>query len=50
MLPDQIAPGLSHVGFVTNAVWFDIDQDGQKDLIFRWNGVVLWHFSITRDI
>jgi enediyne biosynthesis protein E4 len=39
---DQIAPGLSHIGFVTNAVWFDIDQDGQKDLILslEWGGIV----------
>ena len=38
---DQIAPGLSHIGFVTNAVWFDIDQDGQKDLILslEWGGI-----------
>jgi hypothetical protein len=29
----QYAPGLSHVGFVTSAVWFDLDKDGDKDLL-----------------
>jgi enediyne biosynthesis protein E4 len=39
---DKLAPGLSHIGFVTNAIWFDIDQDGQKDLIvsLEWGGIV----------
>jgi enediyne biosynthesis protein E4 len=38
---DQVAPGLSGVGFITNAIWFDIDQDGQKDLIvsLEWGGI-----------
>ncbi len=38
---DRIAPGLSHIGFITNAVWFDINQDGQKDLIvsLEWGGI-----------
>lgn len=30
---DQVAPGLSHVGMVTDAVWKDIDGDGRPDLI-----------------
>ena len=32
----------SHIGFVTNAIWFDINQDGQKDLIvsLEWGGIV----------
>jgi hypothetical protein len=39
---DRVAQGLSHVGFVTSAVWSDIDQDGQKDLILslEWDGIV----------
>ncbi len=39
---DKLAPGLSDIGFVTNAIWFDIDQDGQKDLILslEWGGIV----------
>ncbi len=30
------------VGFVTNALWFDIDKDGDKDLLLslEWGGVV----------
>jgi hypothetical protein len=30
---DKAAPGLSHVGMVTDAVWKDIDGDGRPDLI-----------------
>jgi enediyne biosynthesis protein E4 len=39
---DKLAPGLSNIGFVTNAIWYDIDQDGQKDLILslEWGGIV----------
>lgn len=39
---DKLAPGLSNIGFVTNALWYDIDQDGQKDLILslEWGGIV----------
>jgi len=38
----QMAPALSHVGLVTNAVWTDIDQDGHPDLILslEWGGIV----------
>ncbi len=38
---DQYAKGLSHVGFVTQALWFDIDKDGDKDLLLslEWGGV-----------
>ena len=38
---NQIAPGLASIGFVTNAIWFDINQDGQKDLIvsLEWGGI-----------
>ncbi len=33
---------LSHIGFVTQALWFDIDKDGDKDLILslEWGGIV----------
>ncbi|MCW3118531.1 MAG: fg-gap repeat protein [Chitinophagaceae bacterium] len=36
------ASGLSDIGFVTNAIWFDIDKDGDKDLILslEWGGIV----------
>lgn len=32
---------LSHIGFVTNACWYDIDKDGDKDLLvtLEWGGV-----------
>jgi hypothetical protein len=38
---DKVAPGLSNLGFVTSALWFDIDKDGQKDLIvsLEWGGI-----------
>ena len=35
------APGLSHAGFVTQALWFDIDKDGDQDLLLalEWGGI-----------
>ncbi len=38
---DQYAPGLSKIGFVTQALWFDIDKDGDKDLLLaqEWGGI-----------
>ena len=35
------APGLSLAGFVTQALWFDIDKDGDKDLLLslEWGGI-----------
>jgi enediyne biosynthesis protein E4 len=41
---DQAAQGLSRIGFVTNALWYDIDRDGQKDLIIslEWGGIVAY--------
>jgi enediyne biosynthesis protein E4 len=32
---------LSHIGFVTKALWFDLDKDGRKDLILslEWGGI-----------
>ncbi|TAN17749.1 MAG: RNA-binding protein [Chitinophagaceae bacterium] len=29
----ELAPGLKHIGMVTDAVWTDFDGDGKKDLI-----------------
>jgi hypothetical protein len=39
---DKYAKGLSSIGFVTSALWFDINKDGQKDLILTldWGGIV----------
>ncbi len=38
----QYANGLAKVGFVTQALWFDIDKDGDKDLLLslEWGGTV----------
>jgi len=30
---NAVAPGLSNIGFVTNASWFDLDRDGDQDLL-----------------
>jgi len=39
---DEYAKELSNVGMITNAVWYDIDEDGDKDLIIslEWDGFV----------
>ncbi len=39
---NQYAKDLANVGMVTNAVWYDIDKDGDKDLIISldWGGIV----------
>lgn len=36
------AKELANIGFVTNALWFDIDKDGDKDLLLslEWGGIV----------
>ena len=30
---DQVAPGLSHIGMITDALWKDVDGDGKLDLV-----------------
>jgi hypothetical protein len=30
---DKLAPGLSHIGMVTDALWRDVDGDGRLDLV-----------------
>ena len=43
---DQYAKGLSNVGMVTNAVWYDMDKDGDKDLnTFTGMG---WHYCFYK--
>lgn len=36
------ASELAHAGMVTNAIWYDIDKDGDKDLLLslEWDGVL----------
>ena len=51
----QIAPGLQNIGFVTQALWFDLDKDGQKDLILclEWGGIIAFlqhNGSFTKKI
>lgn len=38
----QYSSDLSKVGFVTHALWYDIDKDGDKDLLIslEWGGIV----------
>ena len=38
----QYAESLSHIGFVTGGLWYDIDKDGDKDLLLtlEWDGIV----------
>jgi len=36
-----LAADLMNIGFVTNSSWFDLDKDGDKDLLIstEWNGI-----------
>ncbi len=39
---EKYSKELSRIGFVTNALWFDINKDGKKDLIIslEWGGII----------
>jgi hypothetical protein len=41
---NEVAPGLEHIGMVTDAVWVDVDHDGWTDLIVtgEWMPPVLF--------
>jgi hypothetical protein len=38
---EKYASGITHIGMVTDAVWFDADKDGDKDLLLcsEWGGI-----------
>ena len=40
----KYAQSLAHVGFVTGGLWYDIDKDGDKDLLLslEWGGIVVF--------
>ncbi|MEI9806423.1 MAG: VCBS repeat-containing protein [Bacteroidota bacterium] len=41
---DKYAPGLANAGFVKHAVWVDIDNDKDKDLVLslEWDGICVF--------
>jgi len=52
---EKYCPALAHIGFVTRALWFDLDRDGQKDLILslEWGGIIAFlhhNTSFTKKV
>ena len=46
---DGVAPGLSHVGLVSSALWTDFDQDGKVDLIVVGEWMPITFFKNAGD-
>lgn len=54
VVTNNIAPGLEHIGMVTDAVWTDIDKDGWPDLVVagEWMPPILFknhHGKLIRE-
>lgn len=52
---EKLTKDLSEVGFVTRALWFDLDRNGEKDLILslEWGGIIAFmnhHGAFTKKI
>ena len=51
----QLAKELEEIGMVTQAIWFDLDKDGDKDLVVTldWGGIVAFvnnHGTFTKKV